>query len=93
MLKQSRKAGVPYMHRLFIAEKPSVAKAMMEHTKNAALVPVDIGWNDIVAWAALLDTADCDEDGYALQGDVMVENSHNCLVSSKSEAHKSPTQK
>ena len=31
----------------------SVDYAVMEHTRRAAVVPADIGWNDIGAWSAL----------------------------------------
>ncbi|MHA1598294.1 MAG: mannose-1-phosphate guanylyltransferase/mannose-6-phosphate isomerase [Alphaproteobacteria bacterium] len=61
----------------------SIDYAVMEHTGNAAVVPVDIGWNDIGAWSAMWEISDKDADGNVLKGDVVVaESSGNYLQSS-----------
>jgi hypothetical protein len=41
----------------------------MEKTKDAAVVPVEMGWTDVGSWAALWDVTEKDEDGNALIGD------------------------
>ena len=41
----------------------SIDYAVMEHTRRAAVVPADMGWNDIGAWSALWDVAAKDADG------------------------------
>ena len=61
----------------------SIDYAIMEHTKKAAIVPCDVGWNDIGSYASLLVARaeiGADAHGNSLRGDVMVENSENCLV-------------
>jgi len=58
----------------------SVDYAVMEHTRRAAVVPADIAWNDIGAWSALWEVAEKDEQGNAIRGDVMLENSRNNFV-------------
>ncbi|GAA0535184.1 mannose-1-phosphate guanylyltransferase/mannose-6-phosphate isomerase [Rhizomicrobium palustre] len=56
--------------------------AVMEHTARAVMVPCDFGWNDVGSWSALLEVLDRDDDGNVLQGDVLVEDVENSLVSS-----------
>lgn len=58
----------------------SVDYAVMEHTRRAAVVPADIGWNDIGAWSALWEVAEKDGAGNAVRGDVMLENAANNFV-------------
>ncbi|AAZ97192.1 mannose-1-phosphate guanylyltransferase/mannose-6-phosphate isomerase [Thiobacillus denitrificans ATCC 25259] len=58
----------------------SVDYAVMEHTRRAAVVPADIGWNDIGAWSALWEVAEKDAAGNAVRGDVMLENAANNFV-------------
>lgn len=64
----------------------SIDYAVMEHARNAAVVPVDPGWSDIGAWDALyeLKAAADTENGNALHGDVMLYDTHNSLIHSES---------
>ena len=55
------------------ARSVSIDYAVMEHTKDAAVVPADIGWNDVGAWSALWDIGQKDADGNVTQGDVVAE--------------------
>ncbi|MDD5180886.1 MAG: mannose-1-phosphate guanylyltransferase/mannose-6-phosphate isomerase [Gallionellaceae bacterium] len=48
----------------------SIDYAVMEHTRAAAMVTVDIGWNDIGSWSSLSDVSLKDEQGNVLRGDV-----------------------
>jgi mannose-1-phosphate guanylyltransferase/mannose-6-phosphate isomerase len=50
----------------------SVDYAVMEHTGQGALVPVEMGWDDIGSWKALWENAPKDEAGNAIRGDVVV---------------------
>ena len=52
----------------------SIDYAVMEKTDQAAVVPVDIGWNDIGGWPALWDLADKDEDGNAVIADSLLQD-------------------
>ena len=49
----------------------SIDYAVMEHTDNAVVVPVDMGWSDVGSWSALWDIAAKDDNGNAFKGDVM----------------------
>lgn len=58
----------------------SVDYAVMEKTARAAVVPMDCGWSDLGSWSALWEVADKDENGNALQGDVVAIDCKNTLV-------------
>jgi mannose-1-phosphate guanylyltransferase / mannose-6-phosphate isomerase len=56
----------------------------MERTAKAAVVPADIGWNDIGAWSALWDVGDKDAAGNVRRGDVYLDGVNNTLVRAES---------
>jgi mannose-1-phosphate guanylyltransferase/mannose-6-phosphate isomerase len=58
----------------------SVDYAVMEHTANAAVVPVEMGWSDVGSWDALWDIKAKDNDGNVVQGDVVLEDVKNTYV-------------
>jgi mannose-1-phosphate guanylyltransferase/mannose-6-phosphate isomerase len=58
----------------------SIDYAVMEHTKNAVVIPMSVGWNDIGSWLALWEQLDKDESGNVLKGDVMVDGVSNSLI-------------
>ena len=64
----------------------SIDYAVMEQTKDAAVVPMDPGWSDIGAWDALyaLKADEDTENGNAVHGDVMLHNTHDSLIHSES---------
>lgn len=62
----------------------SIDYAVMEKTQDAAVIPVDIGWNDIGSWSALWDVGVSDESGNVTHGDVMLHDSTNSYVHSDS---------
>jgi len=49
----------------------SIDYAVMEKTDAAAVLPVDVGWNDVGSWSALWEVAERDADGNAHHGDVV----------------------
>jgi mannose-1-phosphate guanylyltransferase/mannose-6-phosphate isomerase len=53
------------------APSASIDYAVMEHTRNAAVVPVSMGWNDVGAWDALWDVSAKSADGNVEIGDVV----------------------
>ena len=61
----------------------SIDYAVMEKTKLAAVVPAEIGWNDVGAWQALKDVSSQDANGNAVQGDVMLEDVSNSYIRSE----------
>lgn len=64
--------------------KDSIDYAVMEKTKKAMVVPLDAGWNDIGSWASLHDVCPKDENKNCVTGDVLTEDTENCLVRSES---------
>jgi len=60
----------------------SIDYAVMEKTKQAAVVSLDAGWSDVGSWAALYDVLEKDGGGNALRGDVVLLDVKNCLVRS-----------
>ena len=41
-------------------EAAAVADAVMEHAKNAAVMPIDVGWSDLGSWRALWEIGEQD---------------------------------
>ncbi|MCB2099389.1 MAG: mannose-1-phosphate guanylyltransferase/mannose-6-phosphate isomerase [Rhodobacterales bacterium] len=61
----------------------SVDYAVMERTEKAAVVPADMGWNDVGAWSALWDIGQQDAAGNVLQGDVTQIDCRNAYIRSE----------
>jgi mannose-1-phosphate guanylyltransferase len=62
----------------------SIDYAVMEKTDAAVVVPLDAGWSDVGAFAALWDVLPQDGEGNVLRGDVLVHDSSNNLVIAES---------
>lgn len=60
----------------------SIDYAVLEKTDNAVVVPLDAGWNDLGSWSAVAAAGGADARGNSLRGDVLVEDSDNCLIHS-----------
>lgn len=58
----------------------SIDYAVMEHTQRAAMVTVDIGWNDVGSWTSLYDVSQKDGSQNVLRGDAYVEQSEGCYI-------------
>ncbi|MFO0449197.1 MAG: mannose-1-phosphate guanylyltransferase/mannose-6-phosphate isomerase [Pseudomonadota bacterium] len=59
----------------------SIDYAVMEKSKNVAVVPCDIGWSDVGNWTALAEVhPHKDEAGNAVIGDAVAINSQNVYV-------------
>jgi mannose-1-phosphate guanylyltransferase/mannose-6-phosphate isomerase len=65
------------------ATSKSIDYAVMEHTKNAAVVPVDMGWNDVGSWSALWSIGAKDAGRNVVLGDVIVDDTENCYIRSE----------
>jgi mannose-1-phosphate guanylyltransferase/mannose-6-phosphate isomerase len=61
----------------------SIDYAVMEHTKHAAMVPVDMGWSDVGSWQSLWEIAARDGNGNASEGDVVALNVSNSYLRSE----------
>lgn len=58
----------------------SIDYAVMEHTTEAVVVPLDAGWNDIGAWSALWEMNDKDKHGNTIHGDSILQDTTNSLI-------------
>jgi mannose-1-phosphate guanylyltransferase/mannose-1-phosphate guanylyltransferase/mannose-6-phosphate isomerase len=63
----------------------SIDYAVMEHTRRAAVVPVDCGWNDVGAWHALWELDDKDPAGNVAKGSVRLDGARNSYFRSEDE--------
>jgi mannose-1-phosphate guanylyltransferase / mannose-6-phosphate isomerase len=61
----------------------SIDYAVMEHTTQAAVVPVGMGWSDLGSWDALWELGAKDASGNALAGNVVAEATSNCYLRSE----------
>ena len=61
----------------------SVDYAVMEKTKAAAMLPIDVGWNDVGSWSSLWEIAPKDAHGNHAQGDSVLEDTSGCYVHSE----------
>lgn len=61
----------------------SIDYALMEKTKKAAVIEADLGWSDIGSWKALWEVYEKDSAGNVARGDVMLEDTKNCLIKSE----------
>lgn len=52
----------------------SIDYAVMEQTTHAAIVPVEMGWNDVGSWTALWDIGPRDAAGNVAVGDVLLQD-------------------
>jgi mannose-1-phosphate guanylyltransferase/mannose-1-phosphate guanylyltransferase/mannose-6-phosphate isomerase len=55
-------------------ESISIDHAVMEHTDQALVVPIDVGWSDVGSWEAVWETAARDSSDNILIGDVAALN-------------------
>ncbi|WP_432468008.1 mannose-1-phosphate guanylyltransferase/mannose-6-phosphate isomerase [Agarivorans sp. Z349TD_8] len=58
----------------------SIDYAVMEQTKDAVVVPLDAGWNDIGSWSSLWEVNAKDENENVCSGDALLHDTSNCLV-------------
>ena len=63
----------------------SIDYAVMEHSENICLIPVDCGWNDMGSWESIFDMADKDEKNNFIYGNVIDVDSENSLFFSTSK--------
>lgn len=61
----------------------SVDYAVLEKTSRAVVIPIDVGWNDVGSWLSLHDACGKDENRNVVNGDVILEDVHNCYIHSE----------
>ncbi|MDC1165353.1 mannose-1-phosphate guanylyltransferase/mannose-6-phosphate isomerase [Candidatus Thioglobus sp.] len=62
----------------------SVDFAVMEHTKNGVVIPLDADWSDIGSWDALWHIKGKDSNGNVSEGDVILDQVENTYAYSSS---------
>ena len=55
----------------------SIDYAVMEHTKNSVVVPLDANWSDVGSWSSLWDIKTKDNNDNVSEGDVVLEDVKN----------------
>jgi mannose-1-phosphate guanylyltransferase / mannose-6-phosphate isomerase len=64
------------------APNVSIDYAVMEKTTLAAMLPIDVGWNDVGSWSSLWDIAPHDGKGNVTEGDVVITDTTNSYIHS-----------
>lgn len=84
--KASRDSDFTRLPKDVFASCPSdsIDYAVMEKTADAVVIPLDAGWNDVGAWSALWEIGARDESGNVVKGDVLLQESNNCLIQAES---------
>jgi len=67
------------------ARSPSISidYAVMEKTRAAAMLPLDVGWSDVGSWSSLWQIAAHDASGNAVEGDALLLDTTDSLVHSE----------
>lgn len=60
--------------------KISIDHAVLETSNKVAVVPADLGWQDVGSWSAVELCSELDEDGNSLKGDVIAIDSSKITV-------------
>jgi mannose-1-phosphate guanylyltransferase/mannose-6-phosphate isomerase len=58
----------------------SIDRAVMERTEAAAVIPVDLGWNDVGAWAAVWEIGEKDDSENVVFGEADLTNVRESLI-------------
>jgi len=61
----------------------SIDYALMERSRNVAVVPCDIGWSDIGSWSALGDLAPADDAGNCIEAEAVLHDVSRCYIRSE----------
>lgn len=84
---QTAKGKSPYLEldergRNLFSSLPSLSidYAVMENSSKVAIIPADIGWNDVGAWTALDDVSEKDSKGNIISGNVLVQDCSNSII-------------
>ncbi|MCK5424922.1 MAG: mannose-1-phosphate guanylyltransferase/mannose-6-phosphate isomerase [Emcibacter sp.] len=63
----------------------SIDYAVMEHTTDARVVPLDAGWSDIGSWSSLWAICDKDDRGNTLTGDIITLDTSDSYILSENK--------
>jgi mannose-1-phosphate guanylyltransferase / mannose-6-phosphate isomerase len=85
LAKSKRDGALIELDDVSFAGAPSISidYAVMEPTMHGAVIPVDMGWNDVGSFATLWELANKDETGNAMAGPAALFDTTNCFVSAE----------
>lgn len=66
-----------------ISPNISIDYAVMEKTHKAAILPMNVGWNDVGSWSSLWEIAPRDDKGNFIKGEAVLEDTEGCYVHSE----------
>jgi len=66
-------------------EEDSIDYAVMEKTNLGKVLPINVGWDDLGSFSALLENLEKNECGNATSGDVWSQQTENCLVKTEGQ--------
>ena len=66
-----------------LAPDISIDYALMERSAKVAVVPCEMGWNDIGSWQAVRELAPADAQGNQCNGPTVLHDVSNCYIDSK----------
>ncbi len=81
---QKRQSDLTFMRldETLFSKSPSnsIDYAVMEHTRNAVVVPLKAGWSDVGSWHSLWRAEPHDDQGNIEVGDILSEECDNCYL-------------
>jgi mannose-1-phosphate guanylyltransferase/mannose-6-phosphate isomerase len=85
LAKATDDLGFLRLDKASFAQSPNISidYAVMEKTVTAAMLPLDVGWNDVGSWSSLWDIAPRDDKGNYIHGEAVLEDTNNCYVHSE----------
>ncbi len=83
--KAEEDLGFLRLERTAFAASPSISidYAVMEKTKAAAMLPIDVGWNDVGSWSSLWEIAPRDVNDNYVHGDAVLDDTSGTYVHSE----------
>lgn len=77
--------GFMRLSRTAFATAPNISidYAIMEKTRSAVMLPIDVGWDDVGSWSSLWDIAPRDKNDNYVHGESVIEDSTGCYVHSE----------
>jgi mannose-1-phosphate guanylyltransferase/mannose-6-phosphate isomerase len=85
LARASNDLGFVRLEKTSFAASPNISidYAVMEKTLSAAMLPLDVGWNDVGSWTSLWEIAPRDDKGNYIHGDAVLEDTSGCYVHSE----------
>ena len=85
LAKSTDDLGFVRLDKTSFANSPNISidYAVMEKTTTAAMLPLDVGWNDVGSWSSLWDIAPRDDKGNYIHGEAVLEDTEGCYVHSE----------